>query len=123
MENARQVVVLVTHALDDVQRATLGFVIATTAQSYGVPVKVFLSVEGVWLGVPGYADQIHVPNQPPLKELIQTFQEGGGQIFACTPCLKTRNIAPDQLLPGIVPAGAPSLVAAVLEPGTAFFQY
>jgi predicted peroxiredoxin len=66
----------------------------------------------------GYADGIHKEGFPPLDELIGSFVENGGEIWACGACTKPRGITEADLIPGarIVTA---SMVAEQLVGGAA----
>ena len=51
--------VSITHAKDDTDKATVGFVVANAAVGSDQDTMVFLSTEGARLAVAGYADDIH----------------------------------------------------------------
>lgn len=102
--------VTVTHAKDDPDRATVAFVIANAALGSEQETMAFLSVEGVRLATPGYADDIREPGFAPLTELMTKFAQGGGKIFVCSPCFKRRNLDETKLVPGAVIVGGAKLV-------------
>jgi uncharacterized protein len=103
--------VTITHCRTDGDKATLGFVVANAALGSDKNTMVFLSSDGVWCAVKGEAEKVNEgPPFAPLKELIDKFIAGGGKILVCTPCMKKRNIAEDQLVSGAAPAGGAALV-------------
>ncbi len=69
----------VTHGSDDPERATLPFIVANVAASADQETIVLLTIEGVWLATQGYADAIHHPGMPPLREVIASLLESGGR--------------------------------------------
>ena len=85
---------------DDPERATLPFIVGNVAASADQPAIVLLTIEGVWLSTEGYADGIHKEGFQPLKEIIDSFVENGGQIWACGACAKPRGIGESHLIPG-----------------------
>jgi predicted peroxiredoxin len=89
-----------THGKEDPERATLAFIVGNVAASADQEVVVLLTIEGVWLATPGYADEIHKEGFPALGEVIQSFVANGGQIWACGTCAKPRGIGEEQLIAG-----------------------
>ncbi|OJW60404.1 MAG: sulfur reduction protein DsrE [Afipia sp. 64-13] len=103
-------VVSLTHAKNDTDKATVAFVIANAAIASEKKVMVFLSIEGTRLSQKGYADDIHEEGFAPLKDLMKSFAEAGGQIFVCSPCFKKRGLDENNLVPGAVIVGGAKLV-------------
>jgi predicted peroxiredoxin len=101
----------ITESRSNGDKATLGFVVANAALGSDKDTMVFLSADGVWAAVSGEVDTID-EGAPfaPLKELVEKFVGGGGRILVCSPCMKKRGIAEDQLLAGAEPAGGAALV-------------
>lgn len=97
---AGKLLVSITNAGNDPDRATVGFVVANASAASGVETGVFLSTEGVRLSQRGYADDIHEDGFAPLAELIASFVEAEGTILVCSPCFKKRDLAEDALVDG-----------------------
>jgi predicted peroxiredoxin len=102
--------VSLTHAKDDPDKATVGFVVANAAVASDKETMVFLSTEGVRLSQQGYADDIHEEGFAPLQELIENFAKAGGQIYVCSPCFRRRKLDENNLVPGAVIVGGAKLV-------------
>src|SRR5436190_23928727 len=85
---------------EDPERATLPFIVGNVAASADQPAIVLLTIEGVWLATKGYADDIVKDGFQPLKDIMASFIENGGQIWACGACAKPRGITDAQLIPG-----------------------
>ncbi len=98
------------HSTDDPDRATVGMVVANTAVASGLETVVFLSTEGVRLGMQGGGDSIAEPGFKPMKELLPSFTEAGGKLWVCSPCFKKRNLPEDQLLPNATLVGGAKMV-------------
>ena len=102
--------VSLTHAKDDTDKATVGFVVANAAVASDKETMVFLSTEGVRLSQKGYAEDIHEEGFAPLRELIENFAKAGGQIYVCSPCFRRRKLDENNLVPGAVIVGGAKLV-------------
>jgi predicted peroxiredoxin len=102
--------VSLTRAKDDPDRATVAFVVANAAVASDKEVVVFLSTEGVRLGVKGYADDVAEEGFAPLKDLMTNFAAAGGKVYICSPCFKRRKLDETNLVPGAVIVGGAKLV-------------
>ena len=102
-----KLVVIATCGPDDHERSSLAFTMANAALAMDAVVKVILQADGVMLARKGTARHVRAPFMTPLAELLQSFFEQGGQIYACTPCCKARDLTKDDLLEGteLVTAG------------------
>lgn len=96
----KKLVIVATHAGEDPERATIPFVMANAALATEMDATVILQSSGVWLAVKDYAKHVRAEAFPPLDELLKTFAEMGGKLLVCVPCIKSRNIAEDMLVPG-----------------------
>ena len=102
--------VSLTHAKDDADKATVAFVVANAAVGSEQETMVFLSTEGVRLGVKGYADDVHEQGFAPLKDLMANFAAAGGTIYVCSPCFKRRGLDENNLAAGAKIVGGANLV-------------
>ncbi len=114
--------VTITHAKNDADKATVGFVIANAAAASEKETMVFLSIEGVRLASPGYADDVHEEGFAPLKDLMANFVKAGGKIFVCSPCFKKRKLDELSLVAGATIVGGAKLVE-FLSDGTPSVSY
>lgn len=108
-------VVSITHAQDNPDKATVGFVIALAGAVSGVDTLVFLSTEGARLSQRGAADAIHEAGFAPLATLMADFTAAGGTIWVCGSCFRRRDLSPDLLPPGTSVVGGASLVELLIE--------
>src|SRR5512133_913475 len=119
---AGKLCVSITSAKNDLDRATVGFVVANAAVASAQETLVFLSTEGVHLAVKGYADGIHEEGFAPLKDLLASFVKAGGTIYVCSPCFKKRKLDEGALVQGATIVGGAKLVE-FLASGAACISY
>jgi len=104
-----------THGNDDVERATLAYIIANTALASGQEATMLLTIDGVWTATKGYTDGLQANGFQPLGELVQNFVANGGQLWACGACAKPREITADDLVAGAQMVGAATAVEALVS--------
>jgi predicted peroxiredoxin len=117
-----KLVVSITFAKDNPDKATVGMVVANAGIASGQETIAFFSSEGVRLGKKGYADDIHEEGFAPLKELFDSFIENGGTLWFCAPCCKKRGIVEEDLVANSTIVGGAKLVE-VLSQGAACVSY
>ena len=108
----------ITHAQDNTDKATVGFVVANASVASGVETVVFLSTEGVYLSQNGYADDIHEDGFAPLKQLMADFAEFGGIIWVCSPCFKKRDLDEENLVEAATIVGGAKAVEFLTTGGS-----
>lgn len=108
-----QIMIHNTRGKDDVERATLAFVVANTALSSGQEATVLLTIDGVWTATKGYTDGLQAKDFAPLGSLMEQFVENGGRLWVCGACAKPRNITADDLVEGAMIVGAAAAVEAL----------
>ncbi|SRR5581483_1686099 len=104
-----------THGKDDIERASLTFVVANTALNSNQQATVLLTIEGVWVATEGYTDGLQANGFAPLSDLISQFVASGGKVWVCGACAKPRNITPEQLIGGAQIVGAATAVEALVN--------
>jgi predicted peroxiredoxin len=102
-----KLVFMVTHGPADPELATIPFVMAAAALASDVAVVMGFQGDGVELVKVGVAATVQAPEFAPLGKLLADVQGLGGALLVCNPCIKSRAIAPDDLVEGaeIVAAG------------------
>jgi len=109
------VMVHTTHGKDDIERASLTFVVANTALNSNQQATVLLTIEGVWVATQGYIDGLQANGFAPLSDLISQFVASGGKVWVCGACAKPRNITQQQLIDGAQIVGAATAVEALVN--------
>jgi uncharacterized protein involved in oxidation of intracellular sulfur len=115
MAQIEKLVIVCTGGPENQEKATLPFVIATAAQTVDAEVVVILQASAVLLAKKGIAENVNAPGLMPLKKLMDTFIELGGQLLLCSPCIKERFISMDELFPGSKLIAAGTVVEEVLS--------
>jgi predicted peroxiredoxin len=110
----KELVVLMTHGADH-ELSSVGFTIANGGMTAGLKVSVFLTSAAVDL-VRKRAVQNHVVHPlEPLDALIKDFIARGGQLWACTPCVKARGYEQSDLIDGVTIAGSSKIHERIKE--------
>ncbi len=103
MEEPKQekIFYLLTCAAEDPEKASVPFVLGNAALAMDIGATVCLQGKGVYLAQKGYLDHmLKGGGFPPIKKLVQDFQDQGGRIWVCVPCIKERNIEVEDLIEG-----------------------
>jgi predicted peroxiredoxin len=115
MGQKQKIVILITRGMDD-ERSSVAWSIANSAVASDFEVTVFLAAAGVDWVRKGAADAARLnPLDPPMKDMIDTVMSSGGKVLVCPPCAKVRGYAEDDLLAGVVVAGAPAMLEVVKQ--------
>ena len=117
-----KILVSITNAKNDPDRATVGFVVANASVASSQETVVFLSTEAARLAEQGYADTIHEEGFAPLKDLMTNFVKAGGTLLVCSPCYKKRKLDEAKLFPGATIVGGAKVVE-FLASGAASISY
>ena len=96
-----------THGHNDVERATVSFILALSAVSHNNETAIFATADAANLCVKGGADDLAAPGYEPLSGLVNDYLENGGAIWLCPVCAKAKGITADDLIEGVEIAGAP----------------
>jgi predicted peroxiredoxin len=120
-ENARDLVVAITHGIDH-ELSSVGLTIALGGMTSGLRVSIFLTSAGVDIVRRGAADTTHVRPLEPLGDMLRDFVARGGTLWACTPCVKSRGYAQEQFIEGVVVTGA-SAMHELIKRGAATLSF
>ncbi len=94
-------------------RVTMAFNFGKHHNENGHPLSIFLSDQGVFVGVKSGADK-YADQQKMLQEIIAK----GGNVIMCPLCLKHYGFSPNDVLPGIK-MGSPKVTGdALFKDGT-----
>jgi len=107
---SEKVLVVISCGLDNPNRSTRGFHLATVAQKMGRDVKIFLLDDGVFLVRKGMADNLRAATGDTFADLMFHIQEYDVPMLACTPCAKARQIEKGDLVEGARYATAMELI-------------
>ena len=117
-----RVIVGCTHGEEDPDRVVVSYLTAGAALDQGKEVVMGLSVEGVRLALPGYADRIRSGQEPPVERVHNQFIENGGRFYVCPICFKERDLPEGELVEGAELLGATPLMQFAAD-GAMTFTY
>ena len=115
MSQEKKLVVVVTNGFDD-ERASVAWSVANGGVGMGFSVTMFLVSSGVDWVRKGAAGRARLnPLDPPVKDMIQTVLDSGGDILVCPPCAGVRGYDEADLIDGVTLAGSAAMLALVAE--------
>lgn len=114
---AERLLINCTYGEDDPERATVPYIVASTAVASGQDAVVICTAEGVWSGVEGRQEGIAQDGMPALIDLYRQLIDGGGEVWLCSACTNLRDITEDQLAEGARIVGAAQIVEAAATGG------
>jgi len=115
MAQKQKLVILITRGMDD-ERSSVAWSIANSGIASDFEVTVFLAAAGVDWVRKGAADAARLnPLDPPMKDMIDNVMSSGGKVMVCPPCAKVRGYAENDLIEGVVVAGAPAMLEVVKQ--------
>ncbi len=122
MNSNEKVVVNLATGLEDAERVTVAFLVATAAVEQGKQVAMFLTKDAVRLGLPGEAEGVACDGCPPLARLFEQYAAGGGELLVCPICFTARKLAEEGLVENARLAGATPLWQWIGD-GAVVFSY
>jgi predicted peroxiredoxin len=115
-----KVLVNLATGLEDQERVTVAFLVATAALDAGKTVAMWLTKEAVRLATPSYGAGVACDGCPPLARLMEQFAEGGGELLACPICINSRGLTETELVQNARQVGATPLWEWIGEGATVF---
>ena len=103
---ASKVLVNLATGMEDPERVTVAFLVATAAQGQGKTVVIWTTKDAVRLGLPGEAQGEACDGCPPLERLFEQFAEAGGELWLCPICFEARGLGDAERVPNSKIAGA-----------------
>lgn len=122
MSNPNKELVVVCTKGTESELASVAFTIANGGMTSGLNVSIFLTSAAVDLARKRAVDSVQAHPLEPLKDLVTDFLERGGNLWACTPCVKSRGYTDEDLIDGTVITGA-SLMHAKIAAGAATLSF
>jgi len=103
----QKILINCTNGANDVERATVAFILALSTASNNAETAVFATADAAKLCTRGGADNLTADGYDPLDELMEDYINVGGKIWLCPVCAKAKGITEEDLRPGVELAGAP----------------
>jgi len=115
MSEEKKLVVIVTNGFND-ERASVAWSVANGGVASGYQVTMFLVSSGVDWVRRGATEVARLnPLDPPVKDMIQTVLDNGGNIMVCPPCAKVRGYEQQDFIDGVELAGSTAMLGVVSE--------
>jgi predicted peroxiredoxin len=105
-----RVIVGCSHGEENPDAVVVSYLTAGAALDQGKEVVLWLTSEGVRLGLEGYVDPIREGMEPPVKRVHDQFIEKGGRFYVCPVCFKDRDLDEAQLVANAELKGASPLM-------------
>jgi predicted peroxiredoxin len=105
-----RVIVGCSHGDEDPDTVAVAYLTAGAALDEGKDVVLWLTSEGVRLGLRGYADKIRADKDPPAERLHAQFIEKGGRFYVCPICFNERSLDESELVDNAELKGATPLM-------------
>ncbi len=90
--SGKKVLVNLATGLEDAERVTVAFLVATAALDQGKRVVIWATKDAVRLGLPAVATGVACRGCPPLERLFAQFLDGGGELWLCPICVEARDL-------------------------------
>ena len=120
MADNTRVVVGCSHGDEDPDGVVVAYLTAGAALDQGRDVVLWLTSDGVRLGIQGYTDGIRTDKDPPVARVHAQFIEKGGRFYVCPICFNDRNLNETHLVAGAELKGATPLMEFVGDGATVF---
>lgn len=115
-------VIKLATGIQDNERVSQAFTVASTALASGIEVSFWLAGEAAWLALPGKADEFSLPHAAKIADTLQSIIDSG-TVTLCSQCAMRRNINDGDQILGIRIAGATSFVEEILRAKTQALIY
>ena len=103
-----KLVILLTKGIDS-ELSSVAFTIANGGITSGLQVSIFLTSTAIDLVRRGGHTLTHVAPLQPLPAMIEDFQNRGGVIWACPPCVESRGYKQEDLIDGVTVIGSSAM--------------
>lgn len=97
---AGKAVVTLTTGLEDPEKVTVALLVAVGAAEARRETLMWMSKEGVRLGVPGVATGVACTGCPPVAELVERYTAAGGRFMICPLCWNAKGLAGGDVIDG-----------------------
>jgi len=101
----KDLIIVMTKGIND-EVSSVGLTLANGAMTAGKKVGLFLTSAAIGLVRKNGVAHTHVQPMEPLKDLLQSFMDRGGDVWACPPCTTARGYDENSLIDGVVISGA-----------------
>jgi predicted peroxiredoxin len=122
MARSTHLVIKLATGVDDAERVSQAFSVASTALAAGINVSFWLAGDAAWLSLPGKAEEFSLPHSAPIHEMLAALITNA-TVTLCTQCAVRRNIKDGDQIPGIRIAGSATFVEEITSEATQALVY
>ena len=122
MASNGRVIVGCSRGEEDPDSVAVAYLTAGAALDQGKDVVMWLTSDGVRLGLDGYAGRIRTDREPSGELLHAQFAEKGGRFYVCPVCFNDRQLDASELVDNAELQGASPLMEFVGD-GATIFNY
>ncbi len=112
---SKKFVLIITHSIDDQDRATAAVAMAVSLLSEDADLVVFFIFEGAHLAKKGVAETIVGRNFAPMADLFPALLAAEIPMYLCGACAKTYGISEEDLVEGVKIAHIPTIAAEMMD--------
>lgn len=120
-EPTTDLIIVMTKGIYD-EVSSVGLTIANGALTAGKTVGLFLTSSAIDLVRRNGLNHTHVSPMEPARDLLKSFMDRGGDVWACPPCTVARGYDQESLIDGVVIHGA-SVIMERIRNGAATLSF
>ena len=106
----KRVLFVGTHGKEDMNKATLPFMMAMWAKESGMKPSIWLTDDAVLLVKKGYGDDLKAPDYKPFKFYLDKIVEKKIKIYLCHLSMARRELTEEDCVGNIVKSGAQRVI-------------
>lgn len=118
----QKVLIGLTHAADEPENVLIAYLMGVEALRAGREAVMWLTKDGIEVGIDGFAERIEVPGAPSIAELHDEYVNSGGRFLVCPVCVKLRGQVGATWAKNAEVAGAPAVYEYTAD-GALVFNY
>jgi predicted peroxiredoxin len=104
-----KVLIGLTHGADEAENVLIAYLMGVEALRAGKEAVMWLTKDGINVGIDGFADNINIEGAPAVSDLHDEYVNSGGRFLVCPVCVKVRGEQGAVWAKNAVVAGAPAV--------------
>jgi len=117
----KKIILVITHSIDDQERANAAIALAASLISEGADLALFFIFEGALMAKKGVADTIEGKHLTPVRELFPMVLDAKIPMYVCGACVKTYGIPEEEIIDGFLITHIPTLAGEMMDRETVTF--
>ncbi len=87
----QRVLIGLTHSAEEPENVLIAYLMGVEALRAGKEAAMWLTKDGINVGIDGFAETVCVPGAPDIGTLHEEYVTSGGRFFVCPVCVKVRG--------------------------------